>query len=240
MHAGTPGGKWLILCSILAFGVMIGPHQAEARYRHYTIAGHYRHVVHRVSISCVPFARENSGIDVAGNAWEWWDNAAGLYARGHMPEPGSVLNFEANRHMRLGHVAVVSRVLSRREIEVDQANWPHGGISRGVPVVDVSENNDWSAVRVGLGRSGDFGSVYPTYGFIYARRDNGVLLASARTPAARPILNPAPTDLRGVADDDEEVAEMPAPRRIYRHAYAHRHGHARIVRVSARHHITRN
>jgi len=238
MRARATGGKWLILCSILALAGTIGSHPAEARHRHYASRTHYRHTARYVSISCVPFARADSGIEVAGNAWQWWDNAAGVYARGHVPEPGSVLNFEANRHMRLGHVAVVSRVISRREIEVDQANWPHGGISRGVPVVDVSANNDWTAVRVGLGRGGDFGSIYPTYGFIYGRRDNGPLLASSRTPAPRPVLNPAPADLRVIAyDDDEQVAEMPAPRHIYRHAVAHPHSHThgRIVHASARH-----
>ena len=71
----------------------------------------------------------------------------------------------------------------RREVEIDHANWwgpgMHGGVAHNVPVVDVSEANDWSAVRVGLGRSGDFGSVYPTYGFIYDRPDNGVQVAAA-------------------------------------------------------------
>ena len=61
-------------------------------------------------ISCVPFARNDSGISVSGNAWQWWGNAAGVYARGNVPEPGSVLTFRANGRMRLGHVAVVSRV----------------------------------------------------------------------------------------------------------------------------------
>ncbi|MEO8716245.1 MAG: CHAP domain-containing protein [Acetobacteraceae bacterium] len=224
MRARATGGKWLILCSIIAMGATLGPNRAEAYHRHHALGGHRGHAARYVSISCVPFARQDSGIEVAGNAWEWWENAAGLYARGQVPEAGSVLNFEANRHMRYGHVAVVSRVISRREIEVDQANWPYGrGISRSVPVVDVSDRNDWSAVRVGLGRSGDFGSVYPTYGFIYGRRDNGVLLATARIPPPRPVLSPAPADLRGYGTD-EEVAEAPAPRHAIHHASAHRHG----------------
>ena len=42
-------------------------------------------------ISCVPFARNASGIAVGGNAWQWWNNAAGVYARGSVPESGSVL-----------------------------------------------------------------------------------------------------------------------------------------------------
>ena len=120
----------------------------------------------------------------AGNAWEWWDNAAGVYARGSVPEPGSVLAFRSNGRMRLGHVAVVSRVINPREVEIEHANWSAsgmcGGVARNIPVVDVSEANDWTAVRVGLGGSGEFGSVYPTYGFIYDRPDTGTLVAARR------------------------------------------------------------
>jgi len=178
-----------------------------------------RHVAHGGGISCVPFARSDSGIELAGNAWQWWDHAAGVYARGEVPEPGSVLAFRANPHMRLGHVAVVSRVINAREVEIDHANWwgpgMRGGVARNMPVVDVSEANDWSAVRVGLGRSGEFGSVYPTYGFIYDRADTGVVMAAVSKPAPQPALNPAPRDLRPVAERPwrttiEEVAEAPA------------------------------
>jgi len=134
-------------------------------------------------ISCVPFVRSVTGMDVKGNAANWWANAAGLYARGAQPEAGSVLNFRATGRMRLGHVAVVSRVINSREVEIDHANWwgpgaGKGGVSRAIPVIDVSENNDWSQVRVGLGHSGDFGSVYPTYGFIYDRPDRGSMVAA--------------------------------------------------------------
>lgn len=238
MRARATGSKWLILCSILAVGAITGPQQAAARSKHHASV-HRVHATrphaHRYSISCVPFARSDSGIQVAGNAWQWWDNAAGIYARGHVPEVGSVLNFEANRRMRLGHVAVVSRVISRREIEVDQANWPHGGISRGVPVIDVSENNNWTAVRVGIG--GDsFGSIYPTYGFIYDRRDNGVLLTASHMPAPRPILNAAPADLRGVPDDTE-LAEAPPPRHGYRHRAR---SHSRAVHHVSTHRLRRS
>lgn len=134
-------------------------------------------------ISCVPFARAASGIELKGNAANWWDAAAGVYARGSRPEAGAVMNFRATGRMRLGHVAVVTRVLSSRMVEIDHANWwgpgaGRGGVSRGIPVIDVSETNDWSEVRVGLGHSGDFGSVYPTYGFIYDRPDTGVMIAN--------------------------------------------------------------
>jgi len=69
---------------------------------------------------------------------------------------------------------VVTTVLNSRLVEIDHANWAgpgagRGGVSRGIPVMDVSERNDWSEVRVGLGHTGDYGSVYPTYGFIYDR-----------------------------------------------------------------------
>ena len=90
----------------------------------------------------------DSGIAVVGNAWQWWDNAAGVYARGSVPESGSVLTFRSNGRMRLGHVAVVSRVINPREIEIEHANWwgpgMHGGVARNIPVVDVSEANDWT------------------------------------------------------------------------------------------------
>ena len=162
-------------------------------------------------ISCVPFARADSGIDIAGNAYQWWHNAAGVYARGQTPVPGSVLAFRANTRMRLGHVAVVSRVINRREIEVDQANWgPGGHITRGVPVIDVSDNNDWTAVRVSIG-GGRFGSVYPTHGFIYDRADTGTLMASSHSAPPLPAVNPAPSDLRPLHERFREVAALPGP-----------------------------
>jgi hypothetical protein len=194
-------------------------------------------------ISCVPFARSDSGIEVSGNAWQWWDNASGVYARGSVPEAGSVLTFRSNGRMRLGHVAVVSRVVNPREIEIDHANWwgpgMRGGVARNMPVVDVSENNDWTAVRVGLGESGEFGSVYPTYGFIYDRPDTGTMVASASAPAPQPELNPPPRDLRPAGERGwqtyEEVAEAPvAPRHHRRHGVdlSLRHSYL-VTRVSA-------
>jgi len=160
-------------------------------------------------ISCVPFARTASGIDVKGNAANWWDNAAGIYERGSRPEAGSVMNFRANGRMRLGHVAVVARVVDSREVEIDHANWwgpgARGGVSRGIPVIDVSENNDWSEVRVGLGRGGEFGSVYSTYGFIYDRPDRGTMVAN-NLPHVQMVR------VAGASGDDE-VAEAIEPRR---------------------------
>ena len=150
---------------------------------------------------CVPFARDVSGIKIIGNAKDWWYNAAGHYARGHRPEPGAVLDFRGIARMPLGHVSVVMSIVNTREILIEHANWGgpgsnHSGISRNIVAIDVSPNNDWTAVRVGLGPHypGQFGSVYPTYGFIYDRPDNGAILANT---------HPAPT-VRHV-----EVAEAP-------------------------------
>jgi len=149
-------------------------------------------------ISCVPFARENSGIEITGNAATWWNHAAGVYARGNQPEVGSVLNFRATGRMPLGHVAVVTDVVGPRTVEIDHANWAaHGRVSQGIRVEDISPANDWTEVRVALA-SGEFGSPYPAYGFIYDRPDTGgVALASAQgAPAAQPA-------------DVDEVAELP-------------------------------
>jgi surface antigen len=183
-------------------------------------------------LSCVPFARNDSGIAVSGNAWQWWDNAAGVYARGSLPEPGSVLTFRSNGRMRLGHVAVVTRVINPREIEIEHANWwgagMRGSVARNVPVIDVSEANDWTAVRVGLSHVGEFGSVYPTYGFIYDRPDTGTMVASTGAPAPQPVLNPAPSDLRPAAERGwqayEEVAEAPDATKRPKHGGRPVHG----------------
>jgi surface antigen len=130
------------------------------------------------TISCVPYARDVTGMQISGNGWQWWDNAAGSYARGHRPEPGAVLAFRSTGFMRYGHVAVVSQVLGPRHVLVNHANWAGPGIRRGsvmegVHVIDVSEANDWTDVRVQVGWNRDsFGRAYPTYGFIYNRPDN--------------------------------------------------------------------
>ena len=138
-------------------------------------------------LQCVPFARAASGIEIKGNAANWWDAAAGAYARGQAPEAGSVLNFRSTRGMRLGHVAVVTSVVNEREIEIDHANWAgpgasKGGVSRGMSVIDVSPDNSWTQVRVSLGGEGNYGSVYPTYGFIYDRPDNGAFALNIHRP----------------------------------------------------------
>jgi hypothetical protein len=68
-----------------------------------------------------------------------------------------------------GHVAVVTHVDSSRLIRVDQANWLNGGeITRSVPILDVSPNNDWSEVRVWHIPGGHWGGrIYRGEGFIH-------------------------------------------------------------------------
>jgi hypothetical protein len=49
-----------------------------------------------------------------------------------------------------------------------------------VSVVDVSERNDWTAVKVQVGHDNTlFGRTYPTYGFIHNRPDSGAGTAFA-------------------------------------------------------------
>ena len=119
---------------------------------------------------CAPFAREVSGIQIRGNANTWWGQAAGRYARGHDPKVGAVLSFRSTRRMRVGHVAMVSQVVSDREVLLTHANWSRrGGVERDVRAVDVSAAGDWSQVRVWYAPQGGLGtSSYPTDGFIYA------------------------------------------------------------------------
>ena len=188
--------------------------QSYAQGRQVLSAARYRQT--GGTLQCVPFARENSGIEIQGNAVTWWNSAAGVYERGNRPEVGSVLNFRATGRMYMGHVAVVSKVIDSRNVEIDQANWSgRGRVSRNIDVVDVSPRNDWTAVRVAVGDTEAFGSVYPTFGFIYDRPDRGTMVANVGN-APVPVLNPAPQDWRPAnertlaganSDQDEEVAE---------------------------------
>ena len=168
---------------------------ATAYHHHYTRTASYRHS----GLQCVPYAREVSHIELSGNAYLWWAEAAGRYARGNMPVEGAVLNFRSIGRMPLGHVAVVTAVMDSRTILVTQANWIPGTITNDVTVQDVSPDNDWSQVRVELGDSSKWGAPYPTYGFIYNRPDTGTVIAAngqgaevAEAPAATQMSSEAP------------------------------------------------
>lgn len=127
-------------------------------------------------LQCVPYARQVTGIEIYGDAHTWWSQAEGRYARGFKPKVGAVMAFRPSGNSTLGHVAAVSRLVDSRTVLVRHANWSpingrRGQIEDNVQVVDVSEANDWSAVRVwyaplqALG-----GSVRPVQGFIYPAR----------------------------------------------------------------------
>ncbi len=164
-------------------------------------------------ISCVPYARQATGMQISGNGRDWWHNAAGLYARSNRPEAGSVMAFPGSGGMRAGHVAVVERVISPREVLIHHANWGgpgirRGSIMRGVSVIDASPNNDWTQVRVQVGHSAEnYGRVYPLYGFIHNRPDpTGGMMMAGGSPRAVGAAQAA-------AYGFEEVAQAPARRR---------------------------
>ena len=116
---------------------------------------------------CVEYARALTGLNIFGDAKFWWERARNLYARVAMPAEQAVMVFTPSSRLKKGHVAVVSAIISRREIRVEQANWQnHGEIDHAMPVEDVSAKNDWSQVRVWDMRSKAFGRVYAVSGFI--------------------------------------------------------------------------
>jgi len=242
-------GRQVAVLGVVALGAGVGAQAAQARH---TAASHHAHAIyagmlaarhahwghpvfayHAGGLQCVPFARENTGIELSGNAANWWDAAAGVYERGERPEVGSVLNFRATRRMHMGHVAVVTNVVNSRTIEIDHANWGGPGrVSRNVEVVDVSPSNDWSAVRVGLDHDGDLGSTYPTFGFIYDRPDDGTLVANTGVTPGTPasITEAAATEPEEVAEAEDDDAEPTGIRRHYRRHHGF-FGHASLIRV---------
>ena len=124
---------------------------------------------------CVPFARNQSGVQIWGDAVTWWAQADGRYVRSAHPAEGSVLVTKGYNDPTRGHVSVVSAIVSDRLIRVDHANWLGGGeTTLNVPVLDVSANNDWSEVRVWHVPGAHWGGrVYTTQGFIHPFRLNG-------------------------------------------------------------------
>lgn len=122
---------------------------------------------------CVPIARTMSGIQIYGDAHTWWDQAEGRYRKGIEPKKGAVLNFMPHGSMKLGHVAAVTKIIDDRTILVTHSNWsPYGGrrgyVEKNVRVIDVSDDNDWSRVRVWFAPIGNLGgNEWPTFGFIY-------------------------------------------------------------------------
>lgn len=155
---------------------------------------------------CAPFARKMSGVQIYGDAWTWWGQAAGRYERGSRPKVAAVLVFRPSGRMKLGHVAAISRVISNRIAMVTHSNWStidgeRELVERDVTLVDVSANNDWSLVRVWYDSVGGLGgSTYPTYGFIYGTPDPDARDHIARARPAANLSGPSPDIVGAVID----------------------------------------
>jgi len=124
---------------------------------------------------CALFAREFTGIRIRGDAWTWWDQAAGLYPRGDTPRQDAILVLRATSQLPLGHVGIVRKIVGPREITITHANWGNDDPTRRIvhdstAVVDVSPGNDWSQLRFWNAPAHAFGKVYDAYGFIYPRK----------------------------------------------------------------------
>lgn len=125
-------------------------------------------VVASPPLSCVPYARQRSAIAIQGDAYTWWDQASGRYAREGLPRSGAVMVLDGYAGPKRAHLAVVTRVISPRQIRVDHSNWLNdGNIYLNSPVIDISPANDWTQVRVWNNRDGHLGvKNYTVRGFI--------------------------------------------------------------------------
>ncbi|MGL5838117.1 MAG: CHAP domain-containing protein, partial [Sphingorhabdus sp.] len=127
-------------------------------------------------LQCVPYARVLTGVEIRGDAHRWWTQAEGRYERDRTPRIGAVMAFVPHGNMRLGHVAAVRQIVDRRTLLISHANWPtidgvRGHIEDDVRVIDVSENNDWSRVRVWYTPNGALGTTeWPVHGFIHPQK----------------------------------------------------------------------
>lgn len=169
-------------------------------------------------LQCVTFARQFTGMQIFGDAWTWWEKATGRYEEGNTPKPGAVLVFRSQGRMKLGHVAVVSQIITDRYIQVTHANWSpingrRGQVEDNVNVMDVSEAGDWSKVKVWYGPSNDLGTtVYTTYGFIY-QDPSQVRMGEHVTTIAQPEAAPStarPYQQIASANTDDMPADLKA------------------------------
>jgi surface antigen len=188
-------GRRTALGAVVAFAALFGAATAEA------------------AITCVPYARKESGLKLYGDGWTWWHQAEGKYARDWRPRAGAVLVFDRTGAMRHGHVAVVKQIVDRRRIVVDHANWGgpgvrKGQIHKGVAVIDTSAANDWSSVRVWYAPGRDFGMRdYPTLGFVHA----GAPGVDDNPGKARKKPSAKPQTVKAKASPAPKPVEKPSP-----------------------------
>ena len=161
-----------VSCALLA-GCAGVPESPSSR--HVTV------IVPSTPISCVPYARAHSGVDIHGDAFTWWDRAAGHYRRSGAPSPGAVVVLAGYAGSDRAHVAVVRRIVSPREIRIDHANWlGDGAVHLDDPVADISPRNDWSQVEVWNLQSNSWGiHTYSVQGFIGPGKDDAMRLSAA-------------------------------------------------------------
>ncbi|USU10489.1 CHAP domain-containing protein [Sphingomonadaceae bacterium OTU29MARTA1] len=132
----------------------------------------------------VPFTRAGTGIKLYGDAWTWWDQAAGKYERGTVPRVGSAIAFAKTDRLPRGHVATVSRIVEKRVLMLTHANWSRrngerSNIEQDVTLYDVSDRNDWSMVKVWFRDVDGLGDgVFPVRGFIYSSNPSAQLKSS--------------------------------------------------------------
>lgn len=180
--------------ALLALAMVAGPVAARSTIDFDGDAGGGESRARRPYLQCVPYAREVTGVQIYGDAHTWWGQAAGRYGRGHEPKVGAVMAFRAGGSSKLGHVAAVSKIVDSRTVLISHANWSRRGqIERNVRAVDVSENNDWSAVRVWYDPIKAMGGRHWTLaGFIYNQKPGAVskpqLIKVARTAAEKTAL----------------------------------------------------
>lgn len=154
-------------------------------------------------LQCAPYARAHSRIKIFGDAYTWWDQAKGRYARRLVPTPGAVMVLYQYAGPNRAHVAVV-RSVGRHELRIDHANWLNDGdIFLDDPVRDASGDRSWGAVNVFNMRTGHWGTrQYAVQGFIgpdgptedesgpaliseWLRRDRAIQVADSGIPDDR-------------------------------------------------------
>ncbi len=135
-------------------------------------------------LQCVPYARDHSQVALYGDAYTWWDQAEGRFARGASPKEGAVMVLNNYAGPNRAHVAVVREIVGPREIRIDHANWlDDGAIYVNDPVRDVSPDNDWSQVRVfNINARAWGGRIYSVQGFIGPDSDDSQTLRMAQNP----------------------------------------------------------
>ncbi len=157
-------------------------------------------------LQCVPYAREQAHVAIYGDAYTWWDKAAGRYARSPLPREGAVMVLFGYAGPNRAHLAVVRKIVGERELRIDHANWlDDGAVYVDDPVEDVSAEGDWSRVRVFNIRMGTWGTrIYPVQGFIGPDQDTETMQLAQNPPADAQPDDPIAALIAGDQDLSED------------------------------------